>query len=353
MSKAVMYILLTAAFLLLLTLSPRPQKTHNHLPLSRRFGLNHASFDPLVWKAEILKEQATNANSSTPILSSSDNLNVSGAGMGDFNEYLNDAGKLNITLRLFVLFPLLDTSPKDGFADQSELENWNVEQAIDRLFFRTKKHLLSYDQDGDRAVSLKEYLPHLTDEEMEKDGMLHGEAGWWKEQFANADTDRDGTLNFDEFNDFLHPEDSKNKEIQKWLLREKIKQLDSNSDGKLSFEEFRDRAYDTYRNYFEFENGGDDPPSPEEIFAQLDLDKDRVLEADELRSIMRYLYPGEVSYAQYYTKYLIYEADDNKDGKLSLEEMLNHELLFYSTVVQDGKYDYDYDDDYEDLHDEL
>ncbi|KAK6936659.1 EF-hand domain [Dillenia turbinata] len=344
MSKAVVYTLITAAFLLLLTLSPRPTKPHNRLPLSRRFGVNHASFDPLVWKAEFLKEQATNATSS-PILSSSDNLNVSEAGKSDFNGYLADAGNLNITLRLFVLFPLLDTSPKDGFVDQSELEKWNVEQAIDRLFFHTKRQLLSHDQDGDRAVSLKEYLPHLTDEEMEKDGMLHGEAGWWKEQFANADTDRDGTLNFDEFNDFLHPEDSENKEIRKWLLREKTKQLDSNSDGKLSFEEFHDRAYDTYRNYFEFANGGDDPPPPEEIFAQLDLDKDGSLEAAELRSIMRYLYPGEVSYAMYYTKYLIHG--------LSLDEMLNHELLFYSTVVQDGKYDYDFDDDYDDLHDEL
>jgi hypothetical protein len=29
--------------------------------------------------------------------------------------------------------------------------------------------------------------------------MGHGEAGWWKEQFENADIDQNGSLNFDEF----------------------------------------------------------------------------------------------------------------------------------------------------------
>lgn len=34
---------------------------------------------------------------------------------------------------------------------------------------------------------------------MEKNGMVHGQAGWWKEQFDNADVDSNGALNFDEF----------------------------------------------------------------------------------------------------------------------------------------------------------
>ena len=35
--------------------------------------------------------------------------------------------------------------------------------------------------------------------ETEKNGMGHGEAGWWKEQFDNADIDQSGSLSFDEF----------------------------------------------------------------------------------------------------------------------------------------------------------
>ena len=32
----------------------------------------------------------------------------------------------------------------------------------------------------------------------EKNDTRHGEAGWWKQQFVNADVDRNGVLSFDE-----------------------------------------------------------------------------------------------------------------------------------------------------------
>jgi hypothetical protein len=34
---------------------------------------------------------------------------------------------------------------------------------------------------------------------IEKNGLGHGEAGWWKEQLENADADQNGYLSFDEF----------------------------------------------------------------------------------------------------------------------------------------------------------
>lgn len=39
--------------------------------------------------------------------------------------------------------------------------------------------------------------------ETEKNGMEHGEAGWWKQQFDNADADKNGTLTFNEFKELL------------------------------------------------------------------------------------------------------------------------------------------------------
>lgn len=41
---------------------------------------------------------------------------------------------------------------------------------------------------------------------------------------------------------------------------------------------------------------------------------------------------------------LAYQADDDGDGNLTLEEMLDHEYTFYSTVYNEDDYD---------LHDEL
>lgn len=43
------------------------------------------------------------------------------------------------------------------------------------------------------------------------------------------------------------------------------------------------------------------------------------------------------------------QADDNKDGKLTLDEMLDHDYIFYSTVYDTGVND----DNEEDYHDEF
>ncbi|CAM9000846.1 unnamed protein product [Rhodiola kirilowii] len=264
-------------------------------------------------------------------------------------DYFNDEGKLNITLRIIVLFPWLDTSPKDGYVDFKELEAWNTRMAMERLNYRTQREIEDRDKDADGTIGLREYLHHMSDEEFENNGTRHGQAGWWREQFENADIDRNGTLDFTEFKDFLHPEDSQNEKTQKWLLKEKIKRMDYDEDGRLTYSEFVERAYDTYRNYIDFESAGANVPSPETIFGQLDVNKDGFLSVEELMPILRYWHPGELAYAKYFTSYLFHEADENKDGRLTVDEMLNHEYVFYSTVYEDNHEDYDE----EDFHDEL
>ncbi|KAG5229533.1 calcium-binding EF hand family protein [Salix suchowensis] len=297
MGRVVVYVLITIAIIVFIASSPI--NNHGRTPpgLNRRLGskFSKPNFDPLA-EAE------------------------------DAGEYLSDDGRLNITLRLLVLFPLLDKKPRDGLISFEELEAWNVVQARERLAYRTQREIQSRDKDGDGAISFKEYLPQFSDEDIEKNEMGHGEAGWWMLQFRNADVDRNGTLDFDEFNNFLHPEDSNNRDIQIWILREKLKRMDDDRDGKLNLAEFSTYAYDGYKSYAEFEPNG---------------------AREELIPMIPYLKPGELSYARHYTSYLIHESDDNGDGNLSIDEMLNHEYTFYGTFFQD---DEDYDDEF---HDEL
>ncbi|KAG6576643.1 hypothetical protein SDJN03_24217, partial [Cucurbita argyrosperma subsp. sororia] len=47
--------------------------------------------------------------------------------------------------------------------------------------------------------------------------------------------------------------------------------MDHDRDGKLNFDEFLHHTYDIYNSYIEFQTRGDDVPSAEEKFDELDL----------------------------------------------------------------------------------
>ncbi|KAF3432793.1 hypothetical protein FNV43_RR23895 [Rhamnella rubrinervis] len=379
MAKAVVYGLLATAFILFLVFFPQTNNQlsnpncHHHSHLPRHTGLNRRlgsrcrfgtfTFDPLLSKVDRVyyaDDHHHHHQSSIIVVENNksdhqvvdDDADNSDHDLHRDQEYYrydgDQEGRLNITLRLIILFPLLDQSPKDGIVTSAELGSWITAQAVERLNYTTRKELASHDLNGDGLISFHEYLPQFSDADIEKDGMAHGEAGWWKQQFMNADVNGDGFLTFDEFKDLLHPQDSQNEKIQRWLLREKIKRMDLNYDGKLNFAEFSDNAYGIYKNYVEYEASGADTPTAHDKFTELDVNKDKLLTVEELKPILSYLHPGELSYAKYYTNYLLYEADENKDGSLTLEEMLSHEYIFYSTVYSDDHEDYE-----DDFHDEL
>ncbi|XP_021291767.1 calumenin-B [Herrania umbratica] len=344
MAKAVVCTLLATAFIILFVFSQNKQHGHHtRSGLSRRLGYKVPHFDPLVARIERSAEQKGLSYHVDP-----EHISYVPE-VADAHEFFDDDGALNTTLRLMILFPLLDNAPKDGLISAKELGAWIGQQAIDRLSFRTNKVMSWHDKNGDGAISFSEYLPHFNENDIAKNRKGHGEAGWWMEQFNNADLNSNGTLDFNEFKDFLHPEDSDNEEIQKWLLREKMKRMDDDHDGKLNFKEFLDYAYNIYKSYAEFETAAALAPSAEDKFVELDINKDKYLELDELRPILCYLYPGELFYAKYYTSYLIYEADDNKDGNLTMEEILNHESVFYNSLYDDSIDNDDFDDDHDEL----
>ncbi|KAG5414181.1 hypothetical protein IGI04_001748 [Brassica rapa subsp. trilocularis] len=298
MAKVVVYTLLTTIFIIGVLLFLTPCK-HNEAQsvealITRRLGRRLVTpvFDPIVTRIERLSHEKE-ANTTVEAVAKEEKDDM-------FDEYFSQERRLNTTMRIKFLFPLLDGAPRDGF------------------------------------VSLKEL-------------QTHGGAGWWMEQFKNADFDHNGYLDIEEFNNFLHPEDSRNGDVQRWVLRERMTGMDTNGDGKLEYKEFVKNAYEMYKEFAKFETEEDENvPTAQLLFAELDRDKDRFLVADELRPILHYLQPGELSYAKYYSTFLCHEADEDKDGKLSLEEMLNHEDVFYKAVHHEDLDDEDYFD-----HDEL
>ncbi|GMI76456.1 hypothetical protein like AT4G27790 [Hibiscus trionum] len=329
-AKAMVYTFLAIAFIIIL-LSPTKRRGHHPAGLNRRLA-RKVSFDPLVTRIERWRED--------------DGLSINMSYVPDVGDVPDD-GILNTTSRLMILFPLLDNSPKDGKISAKELGVWISQQAIDRLSYRTNKLMSWHDKNEDGAISFNEYLPQFTPEDIERNSMAHGDAGWWMEQFKNADVDSSRDLDFNECKDFLHPEDSDNEEIQRWLLREKMKRMDKDEDGEFDLNEFKEQAYAIYKSYADFENSPALTPTAEQKFAELDIDNDKKLSIEELRPILSYLHPGELFYANYFTRYLMREADDNKDGYLTLQEMMNHDSIFYNSL-----YDDDDEDDYH-YHDDL
>ncbi|OMO87905.1 hypothetical protein CCACVL1_08665 [Corchorus capsularis] len=302
MAKAVVYTLLTTAFIYLFVFSPNKPHGH-HGPSARRLGLKAAHFDPLVTRIERTAEQKGGSYQGDHPQHISYVPEVS-----DAYEYFNDDGSLNTTLRLVILFPMLDNAPPDNLISPNELAVWIDKQARDRLGHRTDKSMSWHDKNGDGVISFTEYLPQFTQDDIERNNMEHGEAGWWMEQFKNADRDLSGTLDFNEFKDLLHPEDSDNENVQTWLLREKTKRMDEDHDGKLNFKEFLDHAYNIYKSYADFETASAPVPTAEEKFVELDINQNKYLEMEELKPILRYIHPGERLYAKYYTNYLINEV---------------------------------------------
>lgn len=157
MSKAVVSGLLTTAFLIIfVVINPTVQKRQKNLHLARRLGHNRAAFDPLV---EEIEEKVMQASDHRSLFSS---LNIFLNDVHDQYEFVSQVKNLNITMRLMVLFPLLDLEPRDGFVSLKELEHWNLQQAIHRLNYRTHKELASLDQNEDGSITLKEYLSKLS-----------------------------------------------------------------------------------------------------------------------------------------------------------------------------------------------
>ncbi|KAK9676444.1 hypothetical protein RND81_11G077500 [Saponaria officinalis] len=267
----------------------------------------------------------------------------------DAEDYLNDEERFNVTNRLVMLFPKIDAGPADGYVSEAELVEWHALQAEKEVLHRTEREMELHDKNRDGFVSFSEYEPPSWVKTSADHGSFGYDMGWWKEEHFNAsDINGDGLLNITEFNDFLHPADTKNPKLLQWLCNEEIRERDTDKDGKVNFNEFFHGLFDLVRNY---EEGGHnsshhaddtDTPAAKNFFNQLDKDGDGLLTDTELLPIIGKLHPPERYYAKQQADYILSQADTDKDGRLSLKEMIENPYVFYSTVFSDEEDDYDY-----------
>ncbi|OAY75363.1 45 kDa calcium-binding protein [Ananas comosus] len=219
-------------------------------------------------------------------------------------EYINDEDRFNITDRIALLFPKIDVGPR----------RW--------LLCFTNSVTFDFRPDNSSV-------------------------GWWRQEHFNAaDMDGNGLLNKTEFNDFLHPADSKNPKLIQWLCKEELRERDKDRDGKLNFLEFLNGLYDSVRDLNEVHDHSDAMTvvHGKKIFEQLDLDGDGFLSEAEIEPVLGKLHPSEHYYAKEQANYVISLADEDKDGRLSLKEMTEHPYAFYSTIFNEEDDDFYHDE---------
>lgn len=165
MGRAVVYLFLITAFAFFFVFYPSNSPDRNHQELTRRLGykLRAPTFDPLVEEMERYAEEHGSGRGRNAI--SGQRTTTANQVPDAYKDYY-DEGRLKISLRLLVLFPLLDHSPKDGVISYEELSDWIIEQAVQRLNYRTRKELDFHDKNGDGAISFREYLPQFTEEDI-------------------------------------------------------------------------------------------------------------------------------------------------------------------------------------------
>ncbi|CAL0318516.1 unnamed protein product [Lupinus luteus] len=374
MGKTSIIIYITLSFLLFLFLSQRnhPSTTlhhrHRRLKLRSNFTLPHhhltrhhdpVPFDPLLAELERRREdrefEKHHIEQSHPEFAAAAQGEEAQPEWEDFmnaEDYINDDDRFNVTSRLVLLFPKVDLDPVDGFLSENELIEWNVQQAQKEVLHRSQREMVVHDKNHDGFVSFSEYDPPSWVQKTDNNSFGY-DMGWWKEEHFNAsDVDGDGLLNLTEYNDFLHPADSKNPKLLEWLCKEEVRERDTDKDGKLNFKEFFHGLFDLVRNYDEeshddSHHSDDSRDAPARVlFAQLDKDGDGYLSDVELLPVVGKIHPSERYYAKQQAAYIISQADIDKDGKLTLDEMIENPYAFYSAIFNDDEDEFDYHDEF-------
>ncbi|KAI1725696.1 EF-hand domain pair domain-containing protein [Ditylenchus destructor] len=236
--------------------------------------------------------------------------------------------------RLAKLVPKMDSN-SDGFIEENELRdhiNFMQKRYVNNDVERTWKNYKD-DKIADGKLGWQDYREMVYGPESQEISpdyakMITRDERRWKV----ADYDSDGKLDRTEYGCFMHPEDCDH--MRDIVVQETVEDIDKNKDGSVDLDEY---IGDMYRPDDYPELNGKEPDwvnSEREMFKEhRDKNNDGKLDTDEMRD---WIMPLGFDHADAEAKHLVGIADDNKDGKLSPEEIVAH----YDTFVGSQATDY-------------
>ncbi|KAG8222344.1 hypothetical protein J437_LFUL001330 [Ladona fulva] len=238
--------------------------------------------------------------------------------------------------RLGVIFDKIDKD-KDGSVSQDELKEWIRYTQSRYLLDDVDRQWRSYNPEMKDKLTWEEYKKLLygfmddmdandldkTDDGPSYRDMLQRDRRRW----SVADEDGDDALTRKEFMGFLHPEEMGH--MRDIVVLETMEDIDKDKDGKVSLEEY---IGDVYRGT-EGETEPEWVKSEREQFAKFrDKNGDGVMDKDEVKD---WIIPPDFDHAEAEAHHLIYESDADGDQKLTKEEVLNKYDLFVASQATD------------------
>lgn len=241
-------------------------------------------------------------------------------GSKKLEEEFDDLSPEESKRRLALLVKKMDVNG-DGFVTAEELTQWILTsfQKLDEE--DSLEQLKEHDTDKDGKVTWKEYISkqygynpedmedfkHRDQEDLEDFNKMVEED---HSKFNAADEDKDGALNEKEYVAFEFPYDFKH--MHEVEMDRSMKDYDKNADGFISLQEFLGQE------------GADDPEweaTEKERFTDYDKNNDGKLDREEMKP---WILPDNMETATEESDHLIGRADDDKDGKLSEKEIVDH-----------------------------
>lgn len=217
---------------------------------------------------------------------------------------------------------------KDGFVDKQELIEWILRSFRNLAIEDGNERLEEEDLNKDGVVSWDEHLRDTfdidsnEDEDIAKDEMMAEDKALW----IAADTNNDGVLDSEEFAAFNSPEEFDS--MHSTIFEQMMAKRDKNRNGFLELHEFLT------------DNNGKplDPKSEHYIVEKDRFKQDYDLNGDnrlDRKEALLWLIPDNREMAESEANHLISESDDNRDGLLSVEEVVAHHDIFVGSEATD------------------
>lgn len=224
----------------------------------------------------------------------------------------------------------------DGSVSKAELRDWIHRSQKKYILDDVDRQWGIHNPDAKEKVSWEDYQKatygfmddtesNLSDQDAKtyKDMQRRDHRRW-----EGADADGDKHLAKEEFGHFLHPEEAES--MRDIIIDETLEDIDRDKDGKVSMKEY---IHDMYSP----ESDDEEPPEwvareEEQFKAHRDKNTDGFMDRDEIRD---WIVPADYDHSEAEAVHLLTESDDDKDGNLSKDEILENYDLFVSSQATD------------------